>query len=87
VFVAFHGSWNRMPLDEDGYNVVFQPMRAGAPSGAFEIFGEGFAEGDKEPMRASHRPSGLAQASDGSLFITDDQRGRVYRVLYVGTRR
>jgi glucose/arabinose dehydrogenase len=82
VFVAFHGSWNRMPLPEDGYNVVFQPMRAGVPNGAFEIFADGFAEGDKEPIRAPHRPSGLAQGPDGSLFIADDQRGRIYRITY-----
>lgn len=86
VFVAFHGSWNRMPLDEDGYNLVFQPMRAGLPAGAFEVFGEGFAEGDKEPIRAPHRPSGLAQGPDGALYISDDQRGRIYRVTFRGGR-
>jgi glucose/arabinose dehydrogenase len=82
VFIAFHGSWNRQPLAEDGYNVVFQPMRDGTPSGAFEIFAEGFAEGDKEPIRAPHRPSGLAQGPDGALYIADDQRGRIYKVTY-----
>jgi len=82
VFVAFHGSWNRQPLPEDGYNVVFQPMRQGQPSGPFEVFADGFAEGDKEPIRAPHRPSGLAQGADGTLFITDDQRGRIYRITY-----
>ena len=86
VFVAFHGSWNRMPLDEDGYNVVFQPMRGGTPAGGFEVFAEGFAEGDKEPIRAPHRPSGLAQGTDGALYITDDQRGRIYRVTYRAPR-
>lgn len=86
AFVAFHGSWNRMPLQEDGYNVVFQAMRGGVPVGAFEVFAEGFAEGDKEPLRAPHRPSGLAQGPDGALYITDDQRGRIYRISYVGGR-
>jgi len=86
AFIAFHGSWNRMPLDEDGYNVVFQPMRGGTPDGPFEVFAEGFAEGDKEPIRAPHRPSGLAQATDGALYITDDQRGRIYRVTYRAPR-
>jgi glucose/arabinose dehydrogenase len=83
VFIAFHGSWNRQPLDEDGYNVVFQPMRRGRPSGPFEIFADGFAEGDKEPIRAPHRPSGLAQGPDGALFIADDQRGRLYRITFI----
>ncbi|MGH7555982.1 MAG: PQQ-dependent sugar dehydrogenase [Longimicrobiales bacterium] len=82
AFIAFHGSWNRQPLPEDGYNVVFQPMRNGLPNGTFEIFADGFAEGDKEPVRAPHRPIGLAQGPDGSLFISDDQRGRIYRFTY-----
>ena len=82
AFIAFHGSWNRQPLDEDGYNVVFQPMRSGRPSGPFEVFADGFAEGDKEPIRAPHRPSGLAQGPDGALYVTDDQRGRVYRIVW-----
>ena len=79
-----HGETIAQPLDEDGYNVVFQPLRDGIPNGTFEIFAEGFAEGDKEPVRAPHRPTGLAQGPDGALFITDDQRGRIYRVTYVG---
>lgn len=84
VFIAFHGSWNRQPLPEAGYNIVFQPMRAGRPSGPFEVFADGFAEGDLEPIRAPHRPSGLAQTPDGALLVTDDQRGRVYLIVYRG---
>ena len=82
AFIAFHGSWNRQPLPEDGYVVVFQPMRAGRPTGPFEVFADGFAEGDKEPVRAAHRPTGLAQGPDGALLVSDDQRGRIWRVVY-----
>jgi glucose/arabinose dehydrogenase len=37
-----------------------------------------------DPGRADHRPVGLAEGPDGSLYITDDQRGRVWKVIYVG---
>jgi glucose/arabinose dehydrogenase len=43
VFVAFHGSWNRAPLPQAGYNVAFVPMRAGQPAGQYERFADGFA--------------------------------------------
>jgi glucose/arabinose dehydrogenase len=87
AFIAFHGSWNRQPLPEDGYNVVFQPMRAGAPSGPFEVFADGFASNEKEPVRAMHRPTGLAQGPDGALYIADDMRGRIWRVTYAAPVR
>ncbi len=87
AFIAFHGSWNRQPLPEAGYNIVFQPMQTGRPSGPFEVFADGFAQGDLEPIRAAHRPSGLAQTPDGALLVTDDQRGRVYRITYQRSTR
>ena len=40
AFIAFHGSWNRAPLPQAGYNVVFQPFKDGKPSGKFEVFAE-----------------------------------------------
>jgi glucose/arabinose dehydrogenase/mono/diheme cytochrome c family protein len=84
AFIAFHGSWNRAPFPQGGYNVVFQPLSAGKASGKYVIFADGFAGRDKEPGKAAHRPSGLAVGPDGSLFVTDDQRGRVWRITYVG---
>jgi len=80
AFIAFHGSWNR-PRQE-GYNVVFVPMDLnGNPSGNAEIFADGFAGAVKTPQGAAHRPSGLAMGPDGALYISDDQRGRVWRVV------
>jgi glucose/arabinose dehydrogenase len=80
AFIAFHGSWNRP--QQQGYNVVFQPLdRSGAPSGAFSVFADGFAGPNKTPQGARHRPSGLALGPDGALYISDDQRGRVWRVV------
>lgn len=82
ALIAFHGSFNRMPLPEQGYNVVFVPFRDGRPTGEYEIFADGFAGGMLEPVQARHRPAGLAVAPDGSLYISDDQAGRIWRVAY-----
>src|SRR5260370_627792 len=60
VFIAFHGSWNRAPYAQGGYNVVFQPLAGDRASGQCEIFADGFAGAVKSPAKAEHRPSGLA---------------------------
>jgi len=83
AFVAFHGSWDRSPEPQAGYNVVFQPMANGQASGQYEVFADGFAglpATELQPDEAKHRPVGLAQGSDGALYITDDAGGRVYRL-------
>jgi glucose/arabinose dehydrogenase/mono/diheme cytochrome c family protein len=87
AFLAFHGSWNRAPGPQGGYNVVFQPLADGKASGPFVIFADGFAGGDKEPGRAAHRPTGLAVGPDGALFIADDAGGRIWRVTFQGDRK
>lgn len=84
AFIAFHGSWNRAPLPQGGYNVVFLPFNAGAPLTGHDVFADGFAGAIVQPGDAAHRPTGLAQGPDGSLYITDDQRGRIWRVVYRG---
>ena len=85
VFIAFHGSWNRAPYAQGGYNVVFQPLAADRASGNCEIFADGFAGPVKTPEGAEHRPSGVAVGeADGSLFVSDDIRGRIYRISYRG---
>jgi len=84
LFVAFHGSWNRAPAPQGGYNVVFQPMADGKASGNYVVFADGFAGAVKEPGRAAFRPSGLASGPDGSLYISDDVHGRIWRVTYRG---
>jgi glucose/arabinose dehydrogenase len=84
AFIAFHGSWNRAPGPQAGYNVVFQPLADGKPSGPYVIFADGFAGAHKDPGRAAHRPSGLAVGPDGALYIADDVAGRIWRVTFVG---
>lgn len=87
AFIAFHGSWNRAPAPQGGYNVVFQPLAGGVASEPFVVFADGFAGATKEPGRAAHRPTGLAVAPDGALYIADDQGGRIWRVTFRGTNK
>jgi len=82
AFIAFHGSWNRAPEPQAGYCVVFQPFKNGMPSGKWEVFADGFAGPNKSPGGAAHRPCGLAQGPDGSIYITDDQKGTLYKISY-----
>jgi cytochrome c553 len=84
AFVAFHGSWNRAPGPQGGYNIVFQPLADGQANGTYIVFADGFAGAVKDPGRAAFRPSGLAVAPDGALFISDDVHGRIWRVTYQG---
>ena len=88
VFVVFHGSWNRSPFPQAGVNVRFVPFKGEMPSGESQVFASGFAGKDvvKAPNDAVHRPVGIAQAPDGSLVVTDDAKGRVWRISYTGQR-
>jgi len=85
VFVSFHGSWNRAPLPQAGFRVDFLPFADGKP-GAYETFADGFAgvKKVKDDSDARYRPMGLAQGPDGSLYIGDTQRGRIWKVIYTG---
>jgi mono/diheme cytochrome c family protein len=84
VFIAFHGSWDRAPYPQGGYNLVFQALSGDRASGQCEIFADGFAGPQKSPGQAAHRPSGVAVGPDGSLYVSDDVRGRIYRIVYHG---
>jgi glucose/arabinose dehydrogenase len=76
AFIAFHGSWNRAPLPQQGFKIVFVPFAGDAP-GSWEVFADGF-----QAQRS--RPVDVAQGPDGSLYVSDDGRGRVYRIVYRG---
>ncbi|MGN6181096.1 MAG: PQQ-dependent sugar dehydrogenase [Mucilaginibacter sp.] len=84
AFIAFHGSWNRAPEPQKGYCVVFQPFKNGKPVGDWEVFADNFSGSAQKTAigRADHRPCGLAQGSDGSLYVTDDVKGFIYRIIY-----
>lgn len=84
AFIAFHGSWNRAPLPQAGFCVVFVPFKNGKPSGSYEMFASGFPGKDvlKGPNEAKYRPCGLAQGPDGALYVSDDTKGKIWKVTY-----
>ena len=84
AFIAFHGSWNRAPQPQAGYKVAFVPMEGDGATGPYEVFADGFAGENVSPNGARYRPTGLAVAPDGGLYIVDGQVGRVWKVLFVG---
>ena len=86
AFIAFHGSWNRAPKPQAGYFVVFLPFKDGLPNGNWEVFADGFAgsEQDKASGKAKYRPCGLAQGPDGSLYVSDDNMGNIWKITYKG---
>jgi glucose/arabinose dehydrogenase len=87
AFIAFHGSWNRTPLQQ-GFQVAFVPMSGGTVSGDWETFADGFATAPVtggRGGRASRRPVGVATAPDGSLYISDSVSGRIWKIVYQGS--
>jgi glucose/arabinose dehydrogenase len=88
AFVAFHGSANRAPIPQGGYNVCFVPFDdKGNPTGSFEVFADGFAGQDNRFTNvndARFRPCGLAIAPDGTLYIGDTEKGRIWRIIHTG---
>lgn len=87
AFIAFHGSWNRAPLPQQGYKVVFVLFDGRLPSSQWEVFADGFAGKERItwPDEARFRPMGLAQAPDGSLIVSDSVSGRIWRIIHKGS--
>jgi glucose/arabinose dehydrogenase len=79
AFVTLHGSWNR--AKRTGYKVVRLVMKDGKPTGAYEDFLVGFVGDDKSVWG---RPVGAAVTHDGSLLVSDDGSGSIWRVSYKG---
>jgi glucose/arabinose dehydrogenase/mono/diheme cytochrome c family protein len=88
AFIAFHGSTIRMPYSQSGYFVAFVPFRGDAPSGPWEVFADDFAGVDPivSTSDAAARPMGLAQGPDGSLYVSDSVKGKIWRVTFRGDR-
>lgn len=81
AFVAFHGSWNRSPLQE-GYNVVWIAFEGDSPTGEWGIFADGFAGGRvSSPGQANARPTGVAAGPDGSVYVSDSLRGKIWKIV------
>lgn len=84
AFVTTHGARFPSGAEGAGFNVMRVRFERGRPVSR-EVFADGFAGGATTPEEAAHRPVGLAQGPDGSLYITSDQvPGRVWRVIYTG---
>jgi glucose/arabinose dehydrogenase len=83
AFLAMHGSWNRS--GRDGYEVAFIPFLGGKPSGSPRDFITGWrvAPDNKDVWG---RPVAVFQMMDGSLLVTDDGGGKIWRVTYSAVR-
>ena len=77
IFVAAHGSWNRTV--STGALVDFVPLVTNAKAGASVVFAQGFRRDDGTYWG---RPVDVATLRDGSLLVSDDTAGAVYRVTY-----
>ena len=84
AFVAFHGSTDRSPYPQAGYIVCFVPFEKGKPTGKWEVFADGFTGVDTvfNTHDAVYRPMGLAEGPDGSLYISESNKGKIWRVMY-----
>lgn len=79
VFSAQHGSWNRStPV---GARLMFTPVRADGTAGKTEVFAEGWLTPTNEFLG---RPVDVATLADGSLLVSDDYAGAIYRIHYIG---
>ncbi|NCD72098.1 c-type cytochrome [Mucilaginibacter agri] len=88
AFIAFHGATNRSPYPQGGYFICFVPFKNGKPAGNWEIFADGFTGQSKviSAGEAQYRPMGLAMGSDGSLYISETEKGKIWRIDYKGNR-
>ncbi|TGV52608.1 sorbosone dehydrogenase family protein [bacterium M00.F.Ca.ET.141.01.1.1] len=81
AFVTLHGSWNRG--NRTGYKIVRLLFKDGKPTGEYEDFMTGFVGSNGEVWG---RPAGVAVAGDGSLIVSEDGNGTIWRVTYNGGR-
>ena len=84
AFIAFHGSTNRAPYPQAGYIVAFVPFENGRPTDKWEVFADGFAGVDTitNMSDAKARPMGLAEGPDGSLYVSESKKGKIWRILF-----
>ena len=78
VFIAEHGSWNRS--QKIGYRITLVRLDAAGKALSYEPFAQGWLRGE----RAWGRPADVLVAPDGSLLVSDDDAGAIYRIRYRG---
>jgi glucose/arabinose dehydrogenase/cytochrome c553 len=88
AFIAFHGSTNRAPYPQSGYFVAFVPFEGRKMSTQWEVFADGFAEVDPivSTKDAAYRPMGIAMGPDGSLYLSETNQGKIWRVMFTGNK-
>jgi glucose/arabinose dehydrogenase len=88
-FIAFHGSTNRAPYPQSSYFIGFVPFKNGQPSGDYEVFADGFAGVDPivNTSDAVYRPMGIAMGPDGSIYIAETEKGKIWKVTYKGSKK
>jgi glucose/arabinose dehydrogenase len=88
AFIAFHGSTNRAPYPQAGYFVGFIPFENGKPTGKWEVFADGFI--GESPLAnvsdAPYRPMAIAMGPDGSLYLSETVKGKIWRVMFKGSK-
>lgn len=89
AFVAFHGSTDRSPYPQAGYIVCFVPFKNGTATGDIEVFADGFTGLDTvvNTSDAVYRPMGLSTGPDGSLYISESNKGKIWRIMYKGDKK
>jgi glucose/arabinose dehydrogenase/mono/diheme cytochrome c family protein len=88
AFIAFHGSTIRAPYPQAGYIVAFVPFVNGKPQ-KWEVFADGFTGKDTlvNTSDSKSRPMGLAQGPDGSLYISDSKKGKIWKIQFKGDKK
>ena len=89
AFMAFHGSTNRAPYPQAGYFVAFIPFENGEPTGTWEVFADGFVGENPivDVSDAPYRPMAIAMGPDGSLYLSETVKGKIWRVMYTGNKK
>ena len=85
AFIAFHGAGGDDTGTNDvGYSVAFVPVDKSGKAGTPKLFADGFAGGkeNRNGKKANFRPTGVTVGPDGSLYVSDSQKGRIWRISY-----
>lgn len=88
AFIAFHGGGRRAPYPQAGFIVCFVPYINGELSKSYEIFADGFVgESYSDGAgRSAYRPMGIAMGPDGSLYVSESRKGKIWRIMYKGDK-
>ncbi|GMQ83201.1 MAG: sorbosone dehydrogenase family protein [Rhodothermia bacterium] len=79
IFIAEHGSWNRS--QKIGYRITLVRLNGSSEVISYETFADGWLQGQSN----WGRPVDLEHLPDGSLLVSDDQKGVIYRISYTGS--